>query len=98
VLTDAHVTTGERWEALAIRDFQKQTIMLSADSLTRDPKQTRDISSLTVSVDQEAFDEIREIIRECRAAIVRRIDQIPDGSRDRVYQLNIQCIPLTRAV
>jgi uncharacterized protein (TIGR02147 family) len=97
-LTDAHVTTGEQWEALAIKDFQKQTILLSADSLDRDPKHTRDISSLTMSLDIEAFEDVREIIRECRAAIIRRIDQIPDSARDRVYQLNIQCIPLTRVV
>lgn len=96
ILTEDHVTTGEQWESLAIRGYQRETIKMSADSLDRDPKEIRDVSSLTLSVDREAFEDIREIIRECRASIVRRVDSIPDDKTDRVYQLNMQMIPLTR--
>jgi uncharacterized protein (TIGR02147 family) len=100
ILTDNHVTagvtTGEKWEAFSIRDYQKQSIMLSAESVERDPKETRDISSVTMSVDKEAFDDVRQIISECRSAIIRRVDQIPEKAQDRIYQLNMQFIPLSK--
>ena len=95
-VTDAHITTGEKWEAFSVKDYQKQTILLSAESLERDPKDIRDISSVTMSMDGEAFEDVRLIIQECRAAIIRRIDQIPDQKPDSVYQLNMQLIPLSR--
>jgi uncharacterized protein (TIGR02147 family) len=94
-VTDAHVTTGEKWRSLAVKSYQKETIALSAGSLERDPPETRDIASLTVSVDKECFDDIREMVRQTRAMIVKRVDEIGQQPRDRVYQLNIQLIPLS---
>lgn len=94
-VTDAHVTTGEQWQDLAIATFQKETIRMSASSIDRDPKETRDISSITMSLDEECFDDIKEIIRECRASIIKRVDSIAENETDRLYQLNIQLIPLS---
>ncbi|MBD3320803.1 MAG: TIGR02147 family protein [Chitinivibrionales bacterium] len=95
-VTDAHVTTGESWESAAISTYQRETIQLAASSLERDKKETRDISTLTMSVDREALDDIKNILREARAAIIRRVDEIPDDRLDRVYQLNMQYIPLSK--
>lgn len=94
--TDAHVTTGESWESIAIKAYQKETIQLSVSALEHSPKDTRDISSITMSVDREALADIRNILREARSAIVKRVSEIPDSRLDRVYQLNMQCIPLSR--
>jgi len=94
-VTDAHVTTGEKWQHLAIAAYQKETIQMSASSIDRDPRELRDISSITMSIDEECFDDIKEILRECRASVIKRVDSIPDGQTDRLYQLNMQVIPLS---
>lgn len=94
-VTDAHVTTGEKWQDIAISAYQKETIQMSTSSIERDPKELRDISSITMSIDEECFEDMKEIIRECRASIIKRVDSISDDHTDRVYQLNMQLIPLS---
>ncbi len=94
-VTDAHVTTGEMWQNLAISAYQKETIQMSSTSLDRDPKENRDISSVTMSIDKECFDDVKEILRECRSSVIKRVDSIADNLTDRVYQLNMQLIPLS---
>lgn len=93
---EAHVSTGEKWHSLAIKNYQKETIARSLSSLERDPKETRDISTITMSVTEEGMKEIREIIKECRGAIIKRVDEMNEEKRDRVYQLNMQFIPLSQ--
>jgi len=93
---EAHVSTGEKWHSMAIKNYQKETIALSLSSLERDAKQTRDISSVTMSITEEGMKEIREIIKECRGAIIKRVDEMSKERRDRVYQLNMQFIPLSQ--
>jgi uncharacterized protein (TIGR02147 family) len=94
-VTDAHITTGAKWRSSAIKAYQKETIELSAASLDRDPPEMRDVSSLTLSIDRECFDDIREMLRQTRALIVKRVDEMGDRPRDRVYQVNMQLIPLS---
>ena len=94
---EAHVSTGEKWHSLAIRNYQKETIALSLSSLERVPKETRDISTITMSITEEGMKEIREIIKECRESIIKRVDEMNEERRDRVYQLNMQFIPLSQA-
>lgn len=96
-VTDSHVSTPEKWQDIAISAYQKETIKMSSLSIDRDPKETRDISSITMSLNEECFEDIKEIIKECRTAIIKRLDLIPDDQKsDRLYQLNIQLIPLSK--
>ncbi len=94
-VSEHHITTGSEWSGLAIAAFQRDVIALSALSLDRDPKERRDISSLTMSVDEACFAEIKQMLKACREQIIRRVDAIPSGTTDRVYQLNLQFIPLS---
>jgi uncharacterized protein (TIGR02147 family) len=93
---EAHVSTGGKWHSLAIKNYQKETIALSLSSLDRDHRKARDISSVTMSITKEGMEQIREIIKECRGAIIKRVDEMNEAKRDRVYQLNMQFIPLTQ--
>lgn len=92
--TDRHVTTGEGWRGAAVRAFQKECIGLSQDALDSIPRGERDISSITMAVPRSGLDEIREIVSECRKAIIARVNEMEKP--DTVYQLNIQFIPLSR--
>lgn len=95
VVSEQHVTTGDTWRSIAVQAFQKEAIQLSAQSLEQHPKESRDISSVTMSIDKECFDDVKEILRECREAIIKRVNSI-EGDTDRLYQLNMQMVPLSQ--
>jgi uncharacterized protein (TIGR02147 family) len=65
-------------------------------SLERDGRETRDISTITMSITEDGFKEITEFVKEFRAAVIKRVDEMNLEKRDRVYQLNMQLIPLSR--
>lgn len=90
--TDAFVTSGERWQSIAIQNFQKETINLSAQSLDLHPKELRDISTVTVALSRKDLPEIRERIRQLRQSILSLEN---DNEPDTVFQINIQVIPVT---
>jgi len=92
-MTDAAITTGPEWHSLAIRNFQEETIKLSGESLSRHPKEVRDISSVTMNINAKDFEEIRERIKEFRGSIIKYVSE--QTSPDRVVQLNIQLFPLS---
>jgi len=57
-LTDAHLTVGGPEKKNAVRKFQRQILGLAADSLENTPVEERNISTLTLSVDQACFDDL----------------------------------------
>jgi uncharacterized protein (TIGR02147 family) len=92
-LTNSAVTTGPQWQSLAIRAFQEETIRLSLESLARHPKKSRDVSTVTMNIDEQDFEELRERIREFRSTVIKFVNE--ETKPDRTYQLNIQLFPLT---
>jgi uncharacterized protein (TIGR02147 family) len=92
---DAFVTSGEKWHSAAIRDFQRETINLSSQSLDLHAKEIRDISTVTVAVSAKDLPEIRERIRQFRQSILTLEN---DNPPDTVYQVNIQVIPVTQTL
>jgi len=92
-MTDTAITTGPQWHSLAIQTFQEETIRLSLESLSRHPKKHRDVSTITMNVSEQNFQEIRERIKEFRSAVIKYVNE--QSSPDRVVQLNIQLFPLS---
>lgn len=94
VISDLHLTahtkptTTER-----VRRYQRQIMSMASESMERHPPKHRDISTLTLVVDQEAFSEIREMLRECRRQIQKRVEET--RRPDRVMQLAMAFFPLT---
>lgn len=95
VLSEAHLTAGGEEKAEAIRGFQRQVLTLASESLERFPREQRDVSTLTFAVDRAAFIEIREMLRECRRQIQKRVEEAPNP--DRVMQLSMALFPLAPA-
>jgi uncharacterized protein (TIGR02147 family) len=95
-MTDASITTGTRWQSLAIRAFQEETIRLSQEALSRHPKQMRNVSTVTMNVNEDHFREIEAMIKDFRNTIVKYVNDQTDP--DRVMQLNIQLFPLSKVV
>ena len=93
-LTDAHLTVGGPEKAKAVRNFQRQVLSLASDSLENVPVTERDISTLTLSVDQSCFDDLVHMLREFRRLVQKRVDE--SKNPDRVMQLSMAFYPVAR--
>jgi uncharacterized protein (TIGR02147 family) len=87
------ITTGEKWQSTAIRNYQQASIELALQSLVQDPKDVRDISTVTVAVRFSDLEAIRARIKELRQLLMHLMT--PSGEPDCVYQINFQAFPLT---
>ncbi len=95
-LTSKFITTGEHWKSIAIRSFQKEISRLSENALDTIPKEERDISTVTLTLDEEGFDKAREHIRLLQKELI----EISSSCRrvNRAYQVNLQLFPLSKKV
>lgn len=96
VLAQTHLTAMGDEKSKAVRAFQYKVLALAQDSIERFPRGARDISTLTVAIDNQAMSEIREMMRESRRQIQKRVEEVP--SPDRVMQIAMAFFPLAPAV
>lgn len=89
---DLHLTTGTAFRSEAVRHYQREVLDLASAAIRDIPRDQRDITSLVVEVDEEARQEIIEMVRECRLQIVRRIERC--AKPDRVLQLAFAAFPV----
>jgi uncharacterized protein (TIGR02147 family) len=66
-------------------------MQLAEESLVRDSKDLRDISTLTLSFPHKDIDELREIVKTFREKVMQWVSLKSES--DTVYQLNIQLFP-----
>jgi uncharacterized protein (TIGR02147 family) len=95
-LTDQFVTTGENWQSIAVRSFQKDACKLAASAIDSVPKDERDISTVTVSLNEEGVNRIRESL----AVLRREIIDIAASCHpvDRACQINLQLFPISKII
>ena len=91
-LTDAHLTVGGPEKAKAVRHFQKEILQLASDSLDNIDVTQRNVSTLTLSVDQSCFDDLGEMLKEFRRLVQKRVDGAKNP--DRVMQLSMAFFPV----
>jgi len=78
----------------AVRHFQKEVLSLASNALDNIPVDERNISTLTLSVDQACFDDLGEMLREFRRLVQKRVDSAKNS--DRVMQLSMAFYPIAR--
>lgn len=88
---EAHLTAGGEAKSKAVRGFQRQILTLASAALEQFPPDDRDMSTLTLSMDERAFREIRELVRECRRQIQKRVEDSKES--DRVMHLAMAFFP-----
>lgn len=88
---EAHLTAGGEAKSHAVRGFQRQILSLASAALEQISPEERDISTLTLSMDENAFREIRELVRECRRQIQKRVEESRES--DRVMHLAMAFFP-----
>jgi uncharacterized protein (TIGR02147 family) len=90
---DLNLTTGMKWYSHAIEGHQREMIRLSGEAIGRFAKETRDISTVTMCIDEKILPEIREHVRQFRSSLIKMVNS--HAKAGRVYQLNVQLFPLS---
>jgi uncharacterized protein (TIGR02147 family) len=88
------MTTGDKWQASAIHEYQRETIRLAEHALDELPKGMRDISTVSFAVNKDDFNEICSLAKDFRSSVLRIARE--SEKADRLYQINIQIFPMTR--
>jgi uncharacterized protein (TIGR02147 family) len=91
--TGQNLTTGWKWYSQAIENNQREMIRLAEEAIGRFTKEARDISTVTIGIDEKALPEIREHIQQFRSSLISIVNSY--AGTGRVYQLNIQLFPLS---
>lgn len=95
-IVDQHLTVDGEKGRLAVAEFQRKVLELAAESVDRFPREVRDLSTLTVTVDERAFEDIRGILKDCRRRIQARVGDVLQP--DRVLQVAFSIFPLMPAM
>ena len=82
-------------QASGIRHFQKQILEKSIESLERDPLMERDITSITIAINEDKIEEAKKEIKKFR---MKMSEFLSEGPKTRVYNLGVHLIPLTKSV
>lgn len=91
---DPVISTGYDAASPFLRQYQKATLDLAKDAMDRLPREKRSISTLTLSLSEEAFKSIEEELKAFRRkllAIAKNEEHV-----DRVVQFNFQIFPLSK--
>lgn len=91
-VTDARLTTGEKWQSVAIRNFQEECWRLAGESWARHAKEIRDMSTVTITLNSRNLEEVKARVRELRQGLLNLAGE--GEPPDSVYQVNIQVFPL----
>lgn len=91
---DNILTTGHEVKSLAIANFQKAMMDMAKEAIDRHPAQHRNISTVTFSVSEGIYNDIKAELDACRKRILGMVER--SENEDRVCQLNMQLFPLTQ--
>ena len=75
-----------------MQKFHEKMIALARESMDRFPSETRDISSVTMSISNDCFALIKKEVQQMRKRVMELITM--DKQPENVYQLNFQLFPL----
>lgn len=91
------IDTGDDLTSLALRNFQAETAKNAAQAIGNLPPEEREVSTLTFSIPEADFPEIRNAVRKLREELIRSVMKIT-GKPDRVYHINLHCFPTSQRI
>ena len=93
--TEKSVTTGPmEVTPVAVRGMHRQMGEFALNAIEGVPQNERHFSGITLGVTHDAYDEIVQVIAECRKKVIAIATR--DSATDEVYRLNMQFFPLTK--
>lgn len=93
--TATHLSTSTDIASAGIRHFQKQILEKSIDSLERDDLLERDITSITIAINEDRIPEAKKEIMRFRKKMA---EFLAEGEKTRVYNLGVHLIPLSKSI
>ena len=93
VQTKARISTGHRVKGMALTRYHQQMIEHGREALTRIDGKRRDISALTVNVDEATAQRLKSMIHAFQLQLLDEAERA--GAGDEVIQINIQLFPFT---
>jgi uncharacterized protein (TIGR02147 family) len=94
VQADAFISTGDEVTSTSVANYHREMIQKGSEALDRFPGPDRDISSVTMALSEEVFQEIKALIQKFRKELLAIADQ--DQRPEGVYQINFQLFPLAK--
>lgn len=88
------LTTGHEVRSLAIGNYHRQMLERAGESIESIDRSLRDISALTVCIDPEHVDDLKERIHAFREQLLDLCDR--DENPTTVFQMNFQLFPLSK--
>lgn len=95
-LTSQFITTDENWRSMAVLQFQKETLGLALEALSNVPKKERNISTVTLSIDEGAMTQINDRIKQFHTDLLSIASRCK--SVNRAYQINLQVFPISKTL
>jgi uncharacterized protein (TIGR02147 family) len=92
--TATHLSTTTDIASAGIRHFQKQILEKAIHSLEHDDISERDITSITIAINENKIKEAKAEIKKFR---LRMSEFMAEGEKTRVYNLGIHLIPLSKS-
>ncbi|HEX2957795.1 MAG TPA: TIGR02147 family protein [Chitinispirillaceae bacterium] len=91
---DTLVSCGEDVRSVVIGKYQTTMIELSSAALQKVPREQRDFSTVTLSIDNSAFLQIKDCCSRFRKEILGIASHVENP--DSIFQINIQCFPVLK--
>jgi uncharacterized protein (TIGR02147 family) len=93
IQADPLISTGPAVNSLAVVNFHRKTACLASESFDRHTKKERTITSCTINISEERFEELKREITDLRKKALALAEDA--GKSTRVYQLNLQLFPVS---
>ena len=91
--TEKNVIASKEGMAYAVHALQKKMVALGGESIERFDAETRSISSVTLTVNRNAYERIAREIDDFRKRIIAIATD--SGEANQIYQMNLQFFPMT---
>jgi uncharacterized protein (TIGR02147 family) len=92
--TDSVISTGDEVDSLNVVNYHKQVAGLAQNAYDRCTRDAREISALTLGIDEATFKTIKARIQSFRKELIELARN--SSTPDRVYQMNFQLFPVSR--
>ncbi len=93
VQSERNISTAREVASLAVANYHREMMQKGAESIERTPGERRDISSLTIALNRERFEEAKRRIQDFRRELNVLLSE--EARPDAVYQINFQIFNLS---
>lgn len=91
---DAVITSGSVIRPFAIQNFQRAAMDLAKTAYDRFPREERELSTVTMSIDNDSYEIVKKKLAKLRSEVMELARSVENPQR--VYQLNFQLFPTSK--